>query len=43
MPLPVLQRVQMLLMYDRWNKLAKSFFSEKSGQFDISKVGPAVA
>ena len=25
-------------MFDRWRKLAKAFYSEKKGQFDISKV-----
>lgn len=29
---------KLLLMFDRWRKLAKAFFSEKKGQFDISKV-----
>lgn len=29
---------QMLLMFDRWNKLAKSFYNEKKNCFDISKV-----
>lgn len=26
-------------MFDRWRKLAKAFYNEKKGQFDISKVG----
>jgi len=25
-------------MFDRWRKLLKSFYSEKKGTFDISKV-----
>ncbi|KAL4445780.1 hypothetical protein ABPG77_008979 [Micractinium sp. CCAP 211/92] len=29
---------KLLLMFDRWRKLAKAFFSEKKNQFDISKV-----
>uniref|UniRef100_A0A383W065 Inositol hexakisphosphate and diphosphoinositol-pentakisphosphate kinase n=1 Tax=Tetradesmus obliquus TaxID=3088 RepID=A0A383W065_TETOB len=29
---------RLLLMFDRWRKLLKSFFSEKKQQFDISKV-----
>ena len=29
---------RMLLMFDRWRKLLKSFYSEKKGTFDISKV-----
>ena len=29
--------LQVLLMFDRWSKLCKSFYSEKKG-FDISKV-----
>ncbi len=30
---------KLLLMFDRWRKLAKAFYSEKKNQFDISKVG----
>ncbi len=29
---------RMLLMFDRWQKLHKSFYSEKKDTFDISKV-----
>ena len=29
---------QTLLMFDRWNKLFKGFYSEKKGKFDISKI-----
>uniref|UniRef100_A0A1D1ZXV8 Inositol hexakisphosphate and diphosphoinositol-pentakisphosphate kinase n=1 Tax=Auxenochlorella protothecoides TaxID=3075 RepID=A0A1D1ZXV8_AUXPR len=29
---------RLLLLYDRWRKLAKAFYSEKKSQFDISKV-----
>lgn len=29
---------KLLLMFDRWRKLAKAFFSEKKNQFDISKA-----
>eukprot|EP00775_Hariotina_reticulata_P005842 gene5842-6083_t len=29
---------RLLLMFDRWRKLLKSFFNEKKCQFDISKV-----
>jgi inositol hexakisphosphate/diphosphoinositol-pentakisphosphate kinase len=29
---------KLLLMFDRWQKLHKSFYSEKKGTFDISKV-----
>jgi len=29
---------RMLLMFDRWRKLLKSFYSEKKGTFDISKI-----
>lgn len=29
---------RLLLIYDRWRKLAKAFYSEKKSQFDISKV-----
>jgi inositol hexakisphosphate/diphosphoinositol-pentakisphosphate kinase len=29
---------KLLLMFDRWRKLLKGFYSEKKGQFDISKV-----
>ncbi|KAI3438574.1 hypothetical protein D9Q98_001000 [Chlorella vulgaris] len=29
---------KLLLMFDRWRKLAKAFYSEKKKQFDISKV-----
>mmetsp|Transcript_25598 Transcript_25598/g.75672 ORF Transcript_25598/g.75672 Transcript_25598/m.75672 type:complete len:1449 (-) Transcript_25598:644-4990(-) len=29
---------QMLLMFDRWKKLSKSFYDEKKERFDISKV-----
>lgn len=29
---------KLLLMFDRWRKLLKAFYSEKKGQFDISKV-----
>ncbi|KAG1662671.1 hypothetical protein FOA52_014597 [Chlamydomonas sp. UWO 241] len=29
---------QMLLMFDRWRKLSRSFYSEKKETFDISKV-----
>ncbi len=29
---------RMLLMFDRWQKLSKSFYSEKKDTFDISKV-----
>ena len=25
-------------MFDRWRKLGKAFYSEKRGQFDISKA-----
>lgn len=32
---------KLLLMFDRWRKLAKAFYNEKKNQFDISKVcGP---
>lgn len=27
-----------MLMFDRWRKLSKAFYSEKKKQFDISKV-----
>lgn len=30
---------RLLLMFDRWRKLGKAFYSEKRGVFDISKVG----
>lgn len=29
---------KLLLMFDRWRKLAKAFYSEKKNQFDISKA-----
>lgn len=29
---------KLLLMFDRWRKLAKAFYSDKRGEFDISKV-----
>lgn len=29
---------RLLLMFDRWRKLGKAFYSEKREQFDISKV-----
>lgn len=29
---------KLLLMFDRWRKLTKAFFSEKKGYFDISKI-----
>eukprot|EP00798_Chlamydomonas_sp_ICE-L_P008125 gene8126-1372_t len=29
---------RMLLMFDRWNKLLKSFYNEKKDTFDISKI-----
>ena len=29
---------KLLLMFDRWRKLAKAFFNEKKNQFDISKA-----
>ena len=29
---------KLLLMFDRWRKLAKAFYSDKKGEFDISKV-----
>lgn len=29
---------RLLLMYDRWRKLSRSFYNEKKDQFDISKV-----
>lgn len=29
---------RLLLMFDRWRKLGKAFYSEKRGVFDISKV-----
>ena len=29
---------KLLLMFDRWRKLAKAFYNEKKAQFDISKV-----
>jgi hypothetical protein len=32
-----------LLMFDRWRKLLRSFFSDKKGTFDISKVGRGAA
>lgn len=31
-----------LLMFDRWRKLLRSFYSDKKGTFDISKVGYCV-
>lgn len=34
---------RLLLMFDRWRKLGKAFYSEKRGQFDISKVRAASA
>ena len=29
---------KLLLMFDRWRKLAKAFYSDRRGEFDISKV-----
>jgi hypothetical protein len=29
---------RLLLMFDRWRKLGKAFYSEKRGEFDISKA-----
>jgi inositol-hexakisphosphate/diphosphoinositol-pentakisphosphate 1-kinase len=29
---------KLLLVFDRWRKLAKAFYSDKKGRFDISKV-----
>lgn len=29
---------RLLLMFDRWRKLLKSFYHEKKQQFDISKI-----
>jgi hypothetical protein len=29
-------------MFDRWRKLLRSFYSDKKGTFDISKVGAGV-
>jgi inositol hexakisphosphate/diphosphoinositol-pentakisphosphate kinase len=29
---------RLLLMFDRWRKLAKAFYDDKRGAFDISKV-----
>lgn len=30
-------------MFDRWRKLGKAFYSEKRGEFDISKASSATA
>ena len=30
-------------MFDRWRKLGKAFYSEKRGEFDISKAGNSIA
>ena len=33
---------RLLLMFDRWRKLGKAFYSEKRGEFDISKARAAL-
>jgi inositol-hexakisphosphate/diphosphoinositol-pentakisphosphate 1-kinase len=33
---------RLLLMFDRWRKLGKAFYSEKRGEFDISKASIAL-
>ena len=34
---------RLLLMFDRWRKLGKAFYSEKRGEFDISKARICIA